>query len=160
MNDLCLVLLGNYYKTSSNKSSFYPASPSYLNSYIVFPSPNICREWEREREREREREQPPPQISYCRTSLHTHTHTQAYTHTHTQQPTLQIWDCRTSLPQILKSQWIRSLNLYMNKSTHIICVGVCVCVYTKKIVPRGLEKLGRRVFVVERNELRRRNPPA
>jgi hypothetical protein len=29
-NDLCLVLLGNYYSTCSNKSSFY-ASPSYLN---------------------------------------------------------------------------------------------------------------------------------
>ena len=29
MNDLCLVLLGNYYSTVSNKSSFHSASPSY-----------------------------------------------------------------------------------------------------------------------------------
>ena len=41
MNDLCLVLLGNYYNTFSNKSSFYAASPSYLNSYIVFPSHQV-----------------------------------------------------------------------------------------------------------------------
>jgi hypothetical protein len=32
------VLLRNYDNTFSNKSSFYAASPSYLNSYIVFPS--------------------------------------------------------------------------------------------------------------------------
>ena len=41
MNDLCLVLLGNYYKTFSNKASCYAASPSYLNSYIVFPSHQV-----------------------------------------------------------------------------------------------------------------------
>ena len=30
MNALCFVLLGNYYITFSNKSSFYAVSPSYL----------------------------------------------------------------------------------------------------------------------------------
>jgi len=34
MNDLCLVLLGNYYNTFLNKSSFYAASPSYLYIYM------------------------------------------------------------------------------------------------------------------------------
>ena len=32
MNDLCLVLLENYYNTFLNKSSFYAASPSSINS--------------------------------------------------------------------------------------------------------------------------------
>jgi hypothetical protein len=41
MNDLRLVLLGNYYNTFSNKLSFYAASPSYLNIYIVFPSHQV-----------------------------------------------------------------------------------------------------------------------
>ena len=41
MNDLCLVLLGNYYHTFSNKSSFHLASPSYLNIYNVFPSHQV-----------------------------------------------------------------------------------------------------------------------
>ena len=41
MNELCLALLENYYNTFSNKSSFYSASLSYLNSYIVYPSHQV-----------------------------------------------------------------------------------------------------------------------
>jgi len=41
MNDSGLVLLGDYYYTFSNKSLFSAASPSYLNSYIVFPSHQV-----------------------------------------------------------------------------------------------------------------------
>ena len=40
-NDLCLVLLGKYYNTFSNKKSFYSAFPSHPNSYFVFPSHQV-----------------------------------------------------------------------------------------------------------------------
>jgi hypothetical protein len=41
MDDLCLVLLGNYYNTLSNKSSGFLAFSSYLNSYVVCPSHQV-----------------------------------------------------------------------------------------------------------------------
>jgi hypothetical protein len=39
--------LGNYYNTFSNKSLFYTASPSYPNSYSVFPSHQVGSRGER-----------------------------------------------------------------------------------------------------------------
>jgi hypothetical protein len=136
MNDLCLVLLGNYYKTSSNKSSFYPASPSYLNSYIVFPSPNICREWERERERERERTAPAPNIILPHKPTHTHTHTSLHTHTHTTADTPNM-----GLPHKPTANSQKSVNtilkliheqIYTHNMCGCVCVCVCVCVCIQK----------------------------
>ena len=41
MNYLCLLLLGNYYNTFSNRSSFYAVSPSYLKQLYCIPFSSI-----------------------------------------------------------------------------------------------------------------------
>jgi hypothetical protein len=69
MNDICLVLLGNYYNTFSNKSSFYSASPSYLHSYFVYHSHQVGSLIHH--------------IHIIYTCIHTRTHTHTHAHTHT-----------------------------------------------------------------------------
>ena len=84
MNDICLALLGNYYNTFSNKSSFYSAFPSYLNSYVVFP---------------------PHQVGslihhidiiyiYIYIYMYIYEYKHTHTHIHTCMPPTQIWHLR------------------------------------------------------------------